>query len=39
MSIYPYTLEEKDFLREALDATEAEVKGFEEDVANATTLT
>jgi hypothetical protein len=39
MSIYPYTLEEKDFLREALDATEAEVKGFEEDAAHATTLT
>ena len=39
MSIYPYTLDEQDFLREALHATEAEVKSFEEDAAHATTLT
>jgi len=29
-SIYPYTLSEHDFLREALDANETEVKSFEE---------
>ena len=29
-SIYPYTLSEQDFLREALDANETEVKSFEE---------
>lgn len=30
-SIYPYTLNEEDFLRAALNATEAEVKGFKEE--------
>ncbi len=38
-SIYPYTLDEKSFLREALAVSEAEVKSFEQNVADVETRT
>ena len=38
-SIYPYTLDESDFLRHAFRANEQEVKNFEENVRHIGTLT
>ena len=38
-SIYPYTLDEKDFLRHAFRASEEEVKHFQENVDAASTRT
>ena len=38
-SLYPYTLSEKDFLRETLGVGEAEVKTYEEDAENMGTRT
>ena len=39
MSIYPYTLDEKDFLRQALKADEAEAERFQKDAEDRRMMT